>query len=91
MVVGEEPVVMGDGEEAGGVETPREGVGKGIADPVERGVAGVVFEGKNKDHAARRGRGACVLGRERSGCDREQEQQRHGTEDALAEREEHRR
>src|SRR5581483_3991175 len=46
---GEDAVVVGDGEEAGGVEAAVERVGEGVADPVEGRVAGAVLEGENED------------------------------------------
>ena len=49
---GEDAVVVGDGEEAGGVEAAIERVGEGVADPVEGGVAGAVLEGKDEDDAS---------------------------------------
>ncbi len=52
MVEGEDAVVAGDGEEAGGVEALVEGVGEGVADPVEVGIAGAVVEGEDEDDAA---------------------------------------
>ena len=45
-------VVAGDGEEAGGGEALVEGVGEGVADPGEIGLAGAVVEGKDEDEAA---------------------------------------
>ncbi len=44
-------VVAGDGEEPDGGEALVEGVGKGVADPGEVGLAGAVVEGKDKDDA----------------------------------------
>ena len=45
-------VVAADGEEAGGGEALVEGVGEGIADPAEGGLAGAVVEGQDQDKAA---------------------------------------
>ncbi len=45
-------VVAGDGEEAGGGEALVEGVGEGVADPGEVGLAGAVVEGEDEDDAA---------------------------------------
>ena len=45
-------VVAGDGEEAGGGEALVEGVGEGVADPGEVGLAGAVVEGQDEDDAA---------------------------------------
>ena len=71
MVEGVEAVVAGDGEEAGGAEALVEGVGEGVADPVEIGLAGAVVEGQDEDDAAAesgvgcgRGLGACGEGEE---------------------------
>jgi hypothetical protein len=58
MVEGELAVFAGDGEEAGGVESLVEGVGEGVADPGEGGLAGLVFEGEDEDEPA--GGGDCV-------------------------------
>ena len=52
VVEGELAVVAGDGEEAGGGEALVEGVGEGVADPVEVRVAGAVVEGEDEDDAA---------------------------------------
>jgi hypothetical protein len=52
VVEGEGAVVVGDGEEAGGGQALVEDVGEGVADPVERGVAGAVVEGEDEDDAA---------------------------------------
>ena len=49
VIEGEEAVVAGDGEEAGGTESLVEGVGERVADPVEVGVSGAVVEGKDED------------------------------------------
>ena len=54
MVQREGPVVAGDGEEVGGDEALVERVGKGVADPVERGVAGAIIEGQNEDESTGR-------------------------------------
>jgi hypothetical protein len=45
------PVVARDGEEAYRGQALVEGVGKGVADPGEVGLAGTVVEGKDKDYA----------------------------------------
>ena len=45
-------VVAGDGEEAGGGKALVEGVGEGVADPGEVGLAGAVVEGKDEDDVA---------------------------------------
>ena len=64
-------IVAGDGEEAGGGEALVEGVGEGIADPCEIGLAGAVVEGKDQDDAASAGRS---LGRLREGVNTAQEE-----------------
>ncbi len=70
-------VVAGDGEEAGGGEALVEGVGEGVADPGEVGLAGAVVEGEDEDDAA-----AGVGWLRRSDCDERwksaQEQQESG-------------
>ena len=48
----EDAVVVGDGEEAGGVEALVERVGEGVADPVEGGIARAIFKGEDEDEAA---------------------------------------
>ena len=45
-------VVAADGEEAGGGEALVEGVGEGVADPGEVGLAGAIVEGEDEDEAA---------------------------------------
>ena len=67
VVVGVGAIVMRDGEEAGGVEAAVESVGKAVADPVKRGVAGFVFKGEDENDATGGGEGCCVLGAERRG------------------------
>ena len=52
VIHGEGAVVAREGEEAGGAETLIEGVGEGVADPVERRLAGAVVEGEDKDDVA---------------------------------------
>ena len=73
VVKGEEAIVVRDGEEAGGGEALIDGVGEGVADPIEVGLAGTVVEWQDKDDAA----GGCLLGgRGRDGEDGgEQEQE----------------
>jgi len=62
VVEGELAVVAGDGEEAGGAEALVEGVGEGVADPVQGRVAGTVLEGQDEDEAAGGGAVECGLG-----------------------------
>ena len=52
MLEGVLAVVAADGEEAYGVEALAEGVGEGVADPAEVGLAGAVVEGKDEDEMA---------------------------------------
>ena len=46
------PVVARDGQEAGGVETLVEGIGEGVADPLQVLLPGTVFEGKHEYEAS---------------------------------------
>ena len=52
MVECEEPVVPGNGEEAGGGEALVQGVGERIANPVQVGLSGTVVERKDEYDAA---------------------------------------
>ena len=58
MVEREEAIVMRDGEEAGGGEALIDGVGEGITDPAEVGLAGAIVKGEDEDDAA----GGSLLG-----------------------------
>src|SRR6266851_3015170 len=65
-------VVAGDGEEAGGGEALVQGVGEGVTDPGEVGLAGAVVEGEDEDYAAGSLRclsGGRGLGRGEEGAD----------------------
>jgi hypothetical protein len=45
-------VIAADGEEADGGEALVEGIGEGVADPVEVGLAGTIFKGEDEDEAS---------------------------------------
>ena len=74
MVEGVEAVFAGDGEEAGGAEALVDGVGEGVADPIEVGLAGAVVEGEDEDDASADGFGGGLLGDGGEGEEAEEEE-----------------